>query len=370
MTKSPKPDIDWTRLPWFEHPMPNWDLGRTIESIDVEALDQGTFKDQYWARNRPLLIKGAAKHTDAVRKWASVDYLRAATVGANVAAMKIPVVEREPENDEKRFFHRATIDGMHAIELMSMSEFWDRMTAPEADPLFLYAEALPEGLAEGEVPLGDEFKPPRPDDPEMGKVWDWLETATPLYGLEKDFGRFDFVSAYKGGRYYRRRRLFVYRRSFTDWHAHPADAHLMIQFRGDKFVALMEPNAGMRFLQPVLDRRRHSYLATPENEPDYFTIRPFCVRVEEGDALHLPIYWWHAVAAAGDEFGITGAFTWQSPGHVQGDWYFGHTRMLHDYLSLPMKIGFLGLRGWSRAYRAWRRLSAGEAENWEWRHGD
>jgi hypothetical protein len=183
----------------------------------------------------------------------------------------------------------------------------------------------------------------------------------PLLNLVDDLGSFTFLGPNPPrSRFYVPWRVFVYRNSFTDFHSHRTDSALMCQAVGKKHVVLFAPTPGFPVLMDVCRRTPHSYLATRDEFPELFGLKPLRVTVEQGDALHIPIYWWHAVKAPKDGLGATVTYSWRSPAHVDGDFYFHMTReRWNDFKAQRNRAVLARLasyRTWSVLFRTWKRV--------------
>jgi hypothetical protein len=148
-------------------------------------------------------------------------------------------------------------------------------------------------------------------------------------GLLKDVGNYTFLPKPKKSRGYVPVRAFFYRDSYTDWHYQPADEALMTQLVGDKEVLLLPPDdQSWAALDPVVRKKGYLYDIDHKEFPAVASLRPYRVTVQAGDALYIPVYWWHAVASADHKFGITLAATFGSPLHVAGDLRYPIARLI------------------------------------------
>jgi len=80
--------------------------------------------------------------------------------------------------------------------------------------------------------------------------------------------------------------------------------------------------------------------------------------VEPGDALYIPVYWWHAVQSMDDAFGATVAATFPTPLHVSGDIRSPIARrVLRTYLFSRLAPLVLGAVAYSLAWRLAQKVS-------------
>ncbi|MEF9673461.1 cupin-like domain-containing protein [Pseudomonas sp. PCH446] len=100
---------------------------------------------------------------------------------------------------------------------------------------------------------------------------------------------------------------------------------------------------------------RHRYPALPW----YRGLQALRTVVEPGDALYIPVYWWHAVQSMDDAFGATVAATFPTPLHVSGDIRSPIARrVLRTYLFSRLAPLVLGAVAYSLAWRLGQRLKA------------
>ncbi|MDB4997121.1 MAG: putative Clavaminate synthase-like [Myxococcaceae bacterium] len=108
--------------------------------------------------------------------------------------------------------------------------------------------------------------------------------------------------------------------SFTDFHTHDGFEAVMCQVRGTKELLILPPTIDVwRALAPTLDQYDNSFEVPHGKFPAFDALRPTLVRVEAGDVVYIPAWWWHAVEAVDDDFGITLPNWWTSPWRVRFD---------------------------------------------------
>jgi len=280
--------------PWDLARMPNYAQAQALPLEVAESLTPQRFQREYVARNRPCLIKGAVTHWPAFSRWASIEHLKGSTRNEVIAARSAPIWEfPDPGNPLQEEIDRRN-QGL--FEELPFHEFLDR------------AFHRPGQLVVHSAPL---------------------HADSPFGGLLRDLGGYAFAPQIGCGRAYVPMRAFFYRESYTDWHFHPADETLMTQVVGAKEVLLLPPNEpSWDALQPVAESRGYLYDIDLEQFPAVAGLVPYRALVEAGDALYIPVYWWHAVASADAEFGVTVASTFPSPLHVAGDMRFPFARRL------------------------------------------
>lgn len=290
-------------------------VNNEIEEINAEELDPRAFKSRYWATNSPVLIKGAIKHWPAYRKWRDPNYLVHSTHNPNVRVRFKPVVQSDIKGHQ---------DGLPEL---SLSDFLEVALDGTTNPVWV-----------GSVTLL------------LRTVLDFDKKVGPISGFgaaisdlaEQDFGEFSFLSKTRPARLYPSSRLFLYRNSFTDWHPHATDSHLLCQICGSKEVLLFAPNIGYKLFQPVYDQGILSFESSGSISHSILESNPMRVVVGDGDALHIPVYWYHSVRPTIEaEFGISLVHAFASPLRLNGDFRFDMTKSL--YKSAPKRLKPLAL---------------------------
>ena len=252
--------------------LPHMDSPQKVPTHDAHELSQKEFEDHWVSENQPCLIRGAVKHWPAVTKWKDKDYWLSHCDNPEVGIYLHQNFLNADRQDKDHYdipFHEAITrlygrdDKIFSIPASTVSE----------DNLF--KEVL------------------------------------------KDVGDFPFLKNAPLPRAYPRRRLFLHRCAATNWHYHDLDETLMCQVKGKKRVALLAPKIA-----------KPGYVSRFLEQEDYFDgktldpaldLKPYFVEVNEGDALYIPPYWYHAVVPGDTEEGFTLAFCWKSPVHILGD---------------------------------------------------
>jgi hypothetical protein len=144
-----------------------------------------------------------------------------------------------------------------------------------------------------------------------------LTVGSPFEPLRADVHGFPFLQPAKSPRLFVDQRVFIYRESYTDWHFHASDETLMCQIRGRKDVLLLPPDSkSFATLMEIVRHVGYVYDVDVERFPAFKELCPLRATVEDGDALYIPTYWWHAVESAGDSWGITLAWCWRTPAYM------------------------------------------------------
>jgi len=248
-------------------------------------LDPETFQS-YVRRQTPLLIKGAIRGWPAFERW-SADYFTSMSWPEEKAIAYTEPLEHEFPGWRELTAPAASKQPVSTAEILDRLRGGDTVAArigfPD-DPAAL--EQLLTDLASFEFP----FAPARRRFAQPG-----LHYASAI------------VYAYQGG-------------SFTDWHFHPGFEAVMSQVRGTKEVLLLPPDREVwAALTPALDSCAHSFEIAPGAFPAYERLTPTRVRVEPGDSLYIPCWWWHVVEAVDGEFGVTVPHWWGSSSGVRFD---------------------------------------------------
>lgn len=341
-----------------------------IDVVAAADLTEKTFLREYWGRNRPCVIKGALAGWPACERWQRPGYLVERCGDPTVVVRHLPAIEDEPRNGETRGADGFPLEP-RALSLLLLSEFLDRASKDPPDPLWLHASMVADDVAGRRYRDFSEIIErhilPRMREA-FGEAGGRVEVR-PFQALRRDFGRFSFLPARPAEpRGYPRWRVFFYRNSFTDFHGHPMDAHLMCQVLGSKNVALFPPSA-FDEVRRVTREVRHTYLATREAFPRFAALAPARATVEAGDALHIPIFWMHAVRSPTRGLGATVAFTWACPASVYGDQHFAQAReswtKARQGRDRRLVAKLAAYRVWSAVYRMARRLTP--SSEWEYR---
>jgi hypothetical protein len=129
----------------------------------------------------------------------------------------------------------------------------------------------------------------------------------------------DVKGTYKSG-------VFIYRGGYTDWHFHLYDVAVAVQVMGRKeFLLLPTDSKTFNTLWPVV-ATRGVWEVDPADHPDLAQLQPYRVVLGPGDALHIPLFWWHAVEPCDQEVGLNMAFFLHPPRSAQYDLRFPAAR--------------------------------------------
>lgn len=303
--------------PWDLSRMPNYDTALQVDTVSANQISEMEFFRDYVSQNRPCLIVGAAEHWPAFASWNSIEYLKQHTKNEDMSTRSAPFLEypvTEVTTEDALEKHKA-----FACEEMPFHEFLRRASS-EAGQLVVHSEPL---------------------------------DSSTFTALLADVGNFRFLSKPKKSRGYVPIRAFFYRNSYTDWHYHPSDEALMTQVVGNKEVLLLPPDdRSWDTLDPVVRKKGYLYDIDLKEFPAVAHLQPYRVTVKAGDALYIPVYWWHAVASADDQFGITVAATFGSPLHVAGDLRYPLARLVAKRLLATRLMPLMLMAvGYAYAYR-------------------
>jgi len=109
--------------------------------------------------------------------------------------------------------------------------------------------------------------------------------------------------------------LFVGRQTYTPWHYHEREHALLVGVIGHKQVTLCSPDRAHGQLKPrpwYSLRRNFGYQHKDAEQESFRTYT-----VEPGDALYIPVHWWHDVRSDGISVSVTSF--WRAP---LRDWSF------------------------------------------------
>jgi hypothetical protein len=271
---------------WSLSRFPNHPQAGTVEVIDALAISKEDFTRRYVNRNRPCLVKNAVRHWPAFQKWQRLDYLKTHSRNSAVVVRSQIVSE--------------VIGWSNPQVRAELTEYANTVYREVPFHQFL------DDLSVGDTPLvADSCR---------------FSEGSAIEQMKEDVGGLPFMPQLGKSRHYPPHRSFLYRNSYTDWHFHVVDETFMAQVVGAKEVLLLPPDeASWRALRPVIEEAGYLYDIDTGRFPGTRKLRALRTVVEPGDALYIPVYWWHAVQSTDDEFGATVAATFPTPLHVSGN---------------------------------------------------
>lgn len=222
----------------------------------VHDIDPGEFFPRFYSANLPVVLTGLVEQWPARRLW-SLDYLAAEVGDARVELQadrqSAPDYELAKERHRRFLPLREVIDAIHAND--SSNDFyvtaWNDTTNKQA----------------------------------LAALWDDLG---PLRLLAPTTGRDGFFWLGPKG-------------TLTPFH-HDLTNNLLVQLVGTKRVLLV-PSWGLGRMA----NRVHCFSALEPDDLEAAGVRPLSVEIGPGDALFLPIGWWHHVKAL--EASVSMSFT-------------------------------------------------------------
>jgi hypothetical protein len=271
---------------------PGYERARPVEEVDVENLSERAFREDFVRKNRPVVVKGAAQHWPACR-WDEITFRRQLNKVENLFARDGFLIT-EPFGEYQGGVLEVRRRMRRATPSISGEAFLKRLDGSEQ--LTAYA-----------VPL-----------------------KTPgLEPFEKGLGKFGFIDPEDAPARLANyaSRVFVHRESYTDWHLHQADETLTVQLLNPKEILLLptdRPNF-TRLWRTLA--KRPGWEISAGTDPEFETVTPQRVLLQPGDAIYIPVFWWHAVESVSDSLGATVAFTFASPQDVQFDPRFAAARL-------------------------------------------
>jgi hypothetical protein len=323
--------------PWDLSRTPNYDKALPIEAIDASTLTHARLTELV-NENRPALLRGAVSSWTSSRKWGDLSYVSGLfPQDLRVRPNSMPKYEvfgvgSSPR--EKIAAEQASLQATNRDE-MSIGEFFRRAFDEDDNVLFW-------------------------------EMFGYEELSQKR--LHPDLGSFPFLPKVPGAA--DRRNYFYppwgamfYKNSFSDWHYHAITEALMCQFVGAKETLLMAPDEETweRFERVFKNRLRY-YDIDLREYPEFADVKLYRVTVQQGDALFIPCYWWHAVQPLDHKFGITAPFWWDSPARVRMNLRYPAT--WNFIRNLPRRRGANFLRflprlaveaTWAATVNAWRR---------------
>ncbi|NWB85762.1 cupin-like domain-containing protein [Pseudomonas gingeri] len=311
---------------WSLSRFPNHPQAGPVEVIDALTISREEFTRRYVNHNRPCLVKNAVRHWPAFEKWQRLDYFKTHSRNNPVVVRSKIVSEvigwSNPEVKATLTEYAGTV-----YREMPFHEFLDEL-GQGSDPLVADSCRFSEGSA--------------------------------IEQMKNDVGGLPFMPQLSKSRHYPSHRSFLYRNSYTDWHFHVVDETFMAQVVGAKEVLLLPPDeTSWRALQPVVEEAGYLYDIDTRRFPGTRGLQALRTVVEPGDALYIPVYWWHAVQSMDDAFGATVAATFPTPLHVSGDIRSPIARrVLRTYLFSRLAPLVLGAVAYSLAWRLGQRVKS------------
>ena len=261
--------------------------------VDATKLSEAAFEELV-DRQTPVLLKGAIRSWPAVERWTLESFASKCDDGQDLIAY-------EHALDTEFFAWRNATQLNTRKTTVTPAELFERFRRGDSLASRIRFPSDPARLAAFTADL-DEFRFPFRPKPRFSH-------GSLHYGS-------GIVYSYQGG-------------SFTDWHFHPGFEALMCQVRGTKEVLLLGTDIDVwRALTPALDAHAVSFEIGAHEFPAYEQLTATRVRIEAGDALYIPSWWWHVVEAVDDSFGLTVPHWWPSKWNVRYDF----SRPAADYV--------------------------------------
>ncbi|MFT6834026.1 MAG: hypothetical protein ACJA0H_000052 [Francisellaceae bacterium] len=269
-----------------------------VPMLDAQTLTKKEFWNTYVDNNIPCLIKNAIKHWPASTKWRDLDYLKK-KCGHNIVS-QYPTVNF---TGSKEFFSKGILKQKLSDSIDYISTTTDPIVSIPGEPIT-----------------------------KNGRFSE----------LRNDIGTFPFLKELSHPIEYPESRFFLYKNAGTGWHSHPVDETLMCQISGTKKVGLFSSlNGNFDQIATLADNEQYfdgsKFLRNMNDE-----LELSIVTVEEGDALYIPSFYWHAVDTIDSSIGITVARCFRSPMHKVGNIRYPQVRRLwRTVLRRPSKLTLL-----------------------------
>lgn len=296
---------------------PNYASAFAVDEVDVSEITEERFQREYVATNKPLIIRNASAHMPKLQEWSKE------TIAEKLA--HVPDLTQKggslrdkisPEYAGTTLRQRFLDDSLENID-RSGTAFMDRVK--RGDKITAYA-----------IRFGTSG---------IEKILDDITSFEVLKDPKStNFFLYDPM-------------IFFYQSSYTDWHFHIADETLTVQGLGDKELLLLDPSAhNFEILWNVV-KDQGFWECDPSKYPELKKLIPYRATIRRNDAIYLPIYWWHAVEATSEDFGVTLAFTFPGSKKKQFDWKFAATRWnikaAYQERMWKSMIGLLILTAWA-----------------------
>ncbi len=233
---------------------------RTVFRCEPMAAED--FLEDFYAPGRPVVISGLVEDWPARQKW-TPDYLSNRIGSA-------PIECQGERTSNARF----ELDKEAHIRRMPFNSFMDVITAQQGNELYLTA-------------------------------YNSDANTQALEPLAKDLGRIDNLLDHSDGK--TGGMMWIGPEgTFTPLH-HDLTNNLLLQITGRKRVVLLPPSETPKLGNDVHVFSRYSDILDDAANAGRPEVRAFDVTLEPGDALFLPIGWWHQVHAL--DFSVSMTFT-------------------------------------------------------------
>lgn len=275
----------------YLHSFPNYAGSSTLLEVDADEVDARAFRRRYTRSGTPVVIRGAARAWRACREWT------------------LPALKRRLTGVQNLFQRGGLLVTAPFPEYAGDEMLGDRAKLLERNlPLsgrdFLARVQNGEELTAYGVDLSiDGIEPLRRDIGALAFLGRPLEIEP-----KRDGSGMHYVP-----------RLFLHAGGYTDWHFHYADDTVTVQACGEKEFLLVPPDPRSFRAMWRVARRRGFYDLRPEDRDVLRDVRPLRATLRPGDAIFLPVFWWHAVEATGPALGATLAFPFRASRRIQYD---------------------------------------------------
>lgn len=246
-----------------------------LHSIDARSLSCEDFWDHFVSRHEPVILRGAAISWPAFKLWRKLEYIE------SVCGDGFVWLARSFNFLPSEAYYRV------ATKRKRFRECVAEMQAAPDDLTFSIAGArLPESL-------------------------------------KKDIGSYSFISKKHNKKplVFKQDRLFLYKNASTDWHYHITDETITTQLKGAKDVALFRLDiSNWAHYSQSIEANLHHLPGGNNLFPEAHNLQKYEGRLEPGDSLYIPPFWWHGVDPVESDWGVTLAHCFRTPLKRLADW--------------------------------------------------
>jgi ribosomal protein L16 Arg81 hydroxylase len=229
-----------------------------IDEIAACDFNNELFDKQYFQMGKPLVVKGLFLEDDQYGRW-TLDFLLDAVNGAD-RKIRMSVYERH-EDRHVQFFKSSSTEEHDLPEALRLS-----FTDPEL----------------------------------TGKCYNMLEAAVPELVSKVEIPDFleDKTATSEGN-------VWIGNGNITGLHF-DAPNNYYFQLKGQKFFYIFDPSHYFYLYPAGSNGSEFSDVENIDRQRFPLTshLKPICVRLEPGDFLFLPSFWWHQVRSAGSYISI------------------------------------------------------------------
>lgn len=276
---------------------PNYSAAQPVQEVE-HTIDPARFFEDFVLKHQPCIIRGAVAHWPATA-W-------------DTATLRELVGDRLVGADSEGVLYEPIVEysldrGLRAGNQMTFDQLIDEIETRPVPRVQLYAETLRQ-----------------------------------LAPLEESIGELSFLDTAKYPPLIYSPRFFFSRRGYTDWHVHFGDETITAQLTGAKEFLLLPPDNKTFDTIHAMAKRGVWKVPPPSWDDAFRDLTPHRAVLQPGDAVYIPMHWWHAAEAVGDDFNTTFARVFRTPARWFADVRIKNVRF--SYFALVARCILFSLR--------------------------